>query len=152
MTQIDECLTIVARVTSWTRTVDGAVESRATQTIILACGRIAQVDERVASRARVAVGTQALETVRKAQTSATIETDNAIGVGRAKVDGRLTIATRIANRTIAVVAILIANTSGIVSARVQSAHASLHLTLIDHLETIATSEAEQTVTFVVVVV
>lgn len=118
LTQIDVRFAVVARVPSATRTVDGSVKSGATQAIVLACGSVAQVNERIAPGARVAVGAQTLEPGGEAETGATVEA-NSVGAasGRTEIDGRLTVAARIANRTIAVVAALVADTCGIVATR-----------------------------------
>jgi len=64
-----------------TRAIDGAIERSATQSAILTHGRIAQVDERVASSTCVSIGTQTFELVWQVDARATVETDRCRRVG-----------------------------------------------------------------------
>lgn len=78
---------ISAREASGTRAIHSAVERSATQSAILANGRIAQVDKRVTSSACVTIGTNTFELVWQVDTRATVETGWCrVGTWFAKVD------------------------------------------------------------------
>jgi hypothetical protein len=113
-------LTKKSRISSGTRAKYTPIQKRPTQPIILAYGRIAQINKRVAPRARIPISALTLKPIGQAQTRAAVQANNRIS-RVAKVNRSLTIFARERRRTLAIKPVYEPNTSSAILARASPA-------------------------------